>query len=419
MTRTTQLLAAAALGLTLGIGACDHDQLNRPFGNVAIDPLFERYVSMGNSITAGFQSGGIDSSVQMQAYPVLLARAMRSPVFAPTMRFPGCPPQYTNVFTQARVTPPGFPASTSTSCFLRASPRLPPPYVSNTAVPGAAVIDVYDNLDSESSANALTTFILGGLTQVQMAGRGDPTFVSIWIGNNDVLGAVLDLTNSGDPTQITAAAAFTQRYAAMMDSVDELGPAGGILIGVANVTAIPYVTPGATYFAIKNGLVPGAPPLPPTFTVSTNCAPIATGIPGARGDSVLVPFPYGGALLAAAAAGAATNLDCADSVAAVIVPSELVRLVTAVAAYNGAIQAEATARGWAYLNPNPTLDSLRAIPTQVAPFPNFGAACSASPFGLAFSCDAVHPSSATHRLIARKIAAAINTEYGTNIPPIP
>jgi len=38
--------------------------------------------------------------------------------------------------------------------------------------------------------------------------------------------------------------------------------------------------------------------------VSNNCAPIATGIPGARGDSTLVPFPYGAALLGAVQLGA-------------------------------------------------------------------------------------------------------------------
>lgn len=414
MTRTTPLLAAAALGLTLAAGACDHDELNRPFSNVAVDPLFTRYVSLGNSITAGFQSGGIDSLTQMQAYPVLLARAMRSPFFAPLLRRPGCPPLYTNVFTQERVTPPGFPPSTAGSCFLRAIPRIAPPYISNAAVPGAEVIDIYDNLDAEANANALTSFILGGLTQVQMMLRGDPTFVSVWIGNNDVLGAATSFTNGGDTTEITPVATFETRYAAMMDSVDLAGAQGGVLIGVANVTAIPFFSTGATYFQLKAA---GAPGIPPAFTVSTNCAPISSGIPGARGDSVLVPFPYGGALLSAAAGGTPTNLDCGDAVAEIVVPAELVRLVTSVTAYNAFIEAEATARGWAYLDPNPTLDSLRNVPGQVAVFPLFQAPCTANPFGLAFSCDAVHPSAATHVIIARKVAQAINAEYGTSLAP--
>ena len=119
------------------------------------------------------------------------------------------------------------------------------------------------------------------------------------------------------------------------------------------------------------------------------------------------------------------NLDCADTVRAIVVPAELVKLLTAVAAYNGVISALAAANGWAYVDPNPGLDSLRAIPTQVAPFPAFTDAqgrpnpCSANPFGLAFSCDGVHPSAATHTLIAKKVVQAINAQYGSTIPAVP
>jgi hypothetical protein len=241
----------------------------------------------------------------------------------------------------------------------------------------------------------------------------------LWIGNNDVLGAATNSANGGDSTLVTPVATFQANYNAVLDSIADANPQGAILIGVANVTAIPFFSAGATYWAIKNGLVPGAPPFPVLFTVSNNCAPIATGIPGARGDSVLVGFPYGAALLGAAQAGAARNLDCADTVAAIVVPSELVKLVGAVSAYNAHISAQATAHGWAYYDPNAALDSLRQIPTAVAPFPAIGAACSANPFGTAFSCDAVHPSAATHRLIATKLRNAINAAYSTAIPPIP
>src|SRR6266508_2542740 len=411
MIRTTRF-AAAVLGFALVATACNNDQLNRPFGSTPVDPLFDRYVSMGNSITAGFQSGGINDSTQLQSYAVLLAQGMRSPFFPPLLNKPGCPPPYTNVFTQTRVS-----GGTSTTCALRKIPNPAPPYVSNTAVPGALVIDIYNN-GAGAHANTLTQFILGGLTQVQMLERAHPTFVSIWIGNNDVLGAAPSSANAGDSTLVTPVATFQTTYSAMLDSVDAVAPQGGILIGVANVTAIPFFSAGATYWAIKNHL---APPdsFPTVFTVSNNCAPIATGIPGARGDSTLVPFPYGAALLGAAQLGAPRNLDCGDTVAAVVVPKELGKLAGAVLAYNTYISGQATTRGWAYLNPNTALDSLRTVPTAVRPFPLIGQPCSANPFGTAFSCDAVHPSAATHRLIAQKLRDAINAAYTTTIPPIP
>lgn len=418
MTRTTQLFAAAALGIVLGASACHNDELFRPANFVPIDPLFERYVSMGNSITAGFQSAGINDSTQLQAYPVLLANAMGSPFFPPLLTRPGCPPPFTNAFTQTRVTPPGYPTSTATSCYLRSPRSVPQPYVSNTAVPGAEVLDIYNNLDTASNPNALTTLMLGGLTQTQMEARAHPTFVTVWIGNNDVLGAATSSTNGGDSTKITPVTAFQTRYTAMLDSVAAVGLRGGVLIGVANVTAIPFFSAGGTYWAIKNKLaLPDT--FPTLFTVSNNCAPIASGIPGARGDSTLVPFPYGAALLGAAQAGAPRNLDCGDTVAAVVVPAELRKLVSTVTAYNAFISSTAAARNWSYFDPNPALDTLRLVPTAVRPFPLIGAPCSANPFGTAFSCDAVHPSGATHKLIANKLRLLINKDYKTVIPVIP
>src|SRR5216110_1860332 len=113
MIRTTRF-AAAVLGFALVATACQNDQLNRPFATTPVDPLFDRYVSMGNSITAGFQSGGINDSTQSQSYAVLLARAMHTPFFSPLMNKPGCPPPYTNVFTGARLS-----GGTPTTCALR------------------------------------------------------------------------------------------------------------------------------------------------------------------------------------------------------------------------------------------------------------------------------------------------------------
>ena len=361
-----RVVFAAGLGCMLLVAACQNDVLNSPgVPPYAGGAMFQRYVAMGNSLTAGFQSGGINDSTQRRSYAVLVAGAMRGDRFYyPSLTNPGCPPPFTNVFTQTRV------IGTATTCFFR-NPALPP-YVNNVAVPGAEALDLLQNgPGAGTNSNALTQLFLGGRTQIQAMVAAQPTFVSVWIGNNDVLGAATNGTNAGDSTLITPAATVQTEYTNIADAVEGTG-AAAILIGVANVTVLPFFSQGATYWAIKNGLVPGAA-FPPTFTVSNNCAPIATGIPGARGDSVLVPFPYGGALLTAASPpnNQATNLDCADTVAAIVVPAELRKLVGAVLAYNAADSTIAAQRGWAWLNPNPTLDSLRAIPTQVAPFPAF------------------------------------------------
>jgi hypothetical protein len=337
------------------------------------------------------------------------------------MKRPGCPPPFTNVFTQARVG-----GGTPTTCALRTVTSNPPPYVSNTAVPGAEVFDLFNNFAfaPDTNANALTSFFLGGLTQTQMMERAQPTFVSVWIGNNDVLGAATSSTNAGDSTKITSIADFQTHYTDLLDSVAAVSPGGAVLLSVANVSLVPYFSRGATYWALKNGLF-GPSPFPAVFTVSNNCAPVATAIPGARGDSVLVPFPYGAALLGAAQAGAPRNLDCADTVAAVIVPSELIKLIGAMMGYNAFILGQATAHGWAYLDVNAKFTQLAADTAQVRPFPYFPQGNAGDtvavrrPFGRAFSLDGIHPSASTHRILADTLRHVIDAKYGTAIPAIP
>jgi lysophospholipase L1-like esterase len=405
MTLTTKFCAAAALGLALGASACNNDELIRPPGFVPIDPLFARYVSMGNSITAGFQSAGILDSTQKQAYPVLLAQAMHSPFFAPLMNRPGCPAPYDSVFGAA-----GPHRISAIPCALRTVSPIPPPYISNVAVPGAEVIDGTSNLDTASNANGLTTFILGGQTQVQAMQRANPTFVTVWLGNNDVLGAVT--TYGGDSTKITPTALFQTRYTAVLDAIDATPASGkGVLFGVANVTLIPFLSKGDTYFLIKAGTTS----FPTNFVVAGNCAPDTLG---GQGTNTLVPFPHGLGLVALARAnpGNTYTLDC--TAAQVVVPREKTLLINAVTAYNAFISAQATARGYAYIDPNTLFAALP--PGAIPPFPNTtGANAVTRPFGDFFSRDGVHPNAASHKLVANALIAAINAKYATAIPVIP
>jgi len=400
-------LLAAGLSLALA-AACHQDELFTPLVPAYTGgALFQRYVSMGNSIAMGIQSGGIDDSSQRVAYPVLVAAVMGGNSFYyPSLAEPGCPPRYTNVFTGARVG-----GGTSTTCAFRTNPL--PPYVSNVAVTDAHVLDLLQNGPGAGThSNGLTQIVLGGRTQVQAMRAAHPTFVTLWIGDNDVLGAVLTV-NSGDSTLITPTASFQSDYRKVIDSIKAAG-AKGLLIGVQNVTAIPYLSSGQTYFAIKN--TPPSP-FPTNFAVGPNCAPRALG---GQGDSVLVPFPFGLALIGQAQANPSTTVTLACTEVQTVQPAEFAKLAATVTAYNAYIlaQAKADSADFGFWDVNPTLDSVRAVPGQVAPFPNTSVACTGSPFGLAFSCDGVHPSTAAHRLIAKKVVQTINAWFGTAVPAI-
>ncbi|HXI34789.1 MAG TPA: hypothetical protein VNH63_11945 [Gemmatimonadales bacterium] len=412
MLRTTKLIGTAMLGLLLGVVACHNDELFRPVTIQPVDPLFTRYVSMGNSITAGFQSAGINDSTQVQSYANLLAGRMQTPFFQPLMSRPGCPPPIDTLF-RASGTPHRVGGGTATTCALRKPQPVPPPYINDVAVPGAEVMDGTSNLDTASNSNALTTFFLGGLTQSQMMQRVNPTFITVWLGNNDVLGAATNGANAGDTTLITDSTHFANRYKAVLDSIDATPASGkGVLIGVANVTLIPFFSRGQVYFAIKN--TPPSP-FPTNFLVGANCAPSSLG---GKGDSVLVPFQFGLGLIGLARANPGNTYTLACTETQTVQPRELQLLVRAVTQYNGLIQSQATARGYAYFDPNALFTALPA--GSIPPFPTTtGAASVTAPFGNYFSRDGVHPTGLSHKLIANALIAATNAKYGTSLVAIP
>lgn len=425
MARRHPALRLVWMALIAGVAltaACSDDILEPPTSEV--DSLFNKYVAIGNSITAGFQSGGLNDSTQNESYAVLLAAEMGTDFNVPEMNSPGCPPPFVNIFTQQRML-----GLSDSDCFLRVAPI--PEFLHNVAVPGAAVVDVLTNLGTESDPNPLTTFFLGGQTQLEAAAVILPTFVSVWIGNNDVLGAILDPTNPGDPALVTDPAVFAQRYGAMMDSLDAFGSIqGGVLIGVGQVVFLPYLTQGRAWAAFELQFDAATAPLN-AFDVLANCLTSAP-IPGTSDLVwVSVPFPVGGSMLAEANAKidsvlggtlapgslVPVTMDC--SITQMVSTDELLNMVGAVVAYNQTIATEAADRGWAYLDPNTLLEALLPDPTAIRPFPAFDPADpqhETAPFGTALSRDGIHPSTATHLGTAQALVLLINATYSTAIP---
>lgn len=423
----TRLHRFAPLALAAALVGCDNESLMPPTYPGLVDPLFVHYVAFGNSITAGFQSAGINDSVQLRSYAALLAEVMGTEFNIPLLNRPGCPPPLVNVFTQEVVGNPG-----PLGCALR-NPDIPP-YLNNVAIPGAAVLDTFDPLGTGNSSNTLTTIMGGGRSQVDNAARVGPTFVTIWIGANDVLGAILD-ANPGNPAAVTPPADFAARYAAFMDSLDAFGTIeGGAVIGVPQVAVAPYLTQGRVWKGFEATVFdPATSPLN-AFDVTTACLDFLE-IPGTMDTAwASVPFAVGGPKLAEAQARVDSVLggllppqnlqpvvlDCADDAQAATA-AEVLNMFGAVAQYNAAVSAEATARQWVYIDPNPLLLALLGTPGQIRSFPAFDPADPqhvTAPFGSAFSLDGIHPSSATHVIIANALIQAINAAYGTSIPAV-
>jgi hypothetical protein len=429
MTRLHRLAPLALAALL----ACDNEELIPPTANPdLVDPLFARYVAFGNSITAGIQSGGINDSTQRASYAVLLAGQMGTEFNVPLLNQPGCPPPFSNIFTQELVGDPG-----PLGCALR-HPEVPE-HLNNVAYPGAEVLEALTYFDPAivpSETDAFRTFLLGGHTPVQMARRVQPTFVTVWLGSNDVLGAILDPANPGDPAMVTSPTDFAASYAAFMDSLDAFGTIeGGAVIGVPHAVLAPYLTQGRVWKGFEAQYDAATNPLN-ALDVTNACLANA---PVSATDTawVSVPFAVGGPALALAQARVdsvqdgllppgnlvTVVIDCADDAQAVTV-AEVVNMLGAVTAYNAAIEPEVTDRGWIFIDPNPLLEQLGGDTTAVRQFPAFpGTVADPSitlnrPFGSAFSLDGIHPSSSTHLIVAGALIQAINLVYGTAIPPL-
>jgi hypothetical protein len=424
------LRAAALLGTVL-LGACvgDGDDILSVSATPNGGTLFTRYVSLGNSITAGYQSGGINDSLQQRAYPVLLAQRAGATFTYPSINNPGCPrPFLAPLGTTGRV-------GTANRCSRANNPRI----LNNIAVPGERILDLL-RFPTNADLGQLHTLMVGERTQLRAMIESEPTFVSVWIGNNDALEAsvsgVLGPRAAGADSTLTPLSAFQSRLNSVVDSIKVAAPQGVMLVGVVNaVRAAPIIQPGAYFFLARDtaGKFNNKP-------VSSNCSPVtALGQPNPLAAN-FVSFQ-----IVSDAAVLEISCDPASYPAGspyLLTVQEATIVSQRVAQFNAAIQAAATANNWLYVDPNLTLEEFRANKDATTGRYQFLRKCqdlgaAATPaqfqtavlnscpvpgptqapnfFGSLISFDGVHPSTAAHRILAGRFAAAINTKYGTSL----
>ena len=122
---------------------------------------------------------------QNRSVPFLIARQAGVQGFQqPLISEPGIPPELTLV----SLLPAPLIAPKASTAGAPKNLALARPY-NNLAVPGATTVDA---LTRTTDAGGLHDVILRGMgTQGQQAGAVRPTAITLWIGNNDVLGAAL------------------------------------------------------------------------------------------------------------------------------------------------------------------------------------------------------------------------------------
>ncbi len=455
-TSRLRLLAVAAAALSLG--ACvDEDEglINTP--TPANGAIFARYVALGNSITAGFQSSGINDSTQARSYvPLLAAKAGVTNFGIPSIARPGCPVPFVAPLTPATGVAP--------TC-RRSAEGAQVNFVQNLAVPGARLLDLLRVPGGQ--LGQLNTLLIGPRSQVRAMKAAQPTFVSVWIGNNDALEATLSGNLGPTPTRadssLTPLATFQAQLNLLVDSIKATNPQGVMLVGVVDaVRAAPLIQPGAYFFAASRttgGRFNGKP-------VNANCSPVnALGQPNPLSRNMVsfqivgdANFPEINCNPAAFPAGdPRRGVYLLDSSEQAIVAARVGTLPNgrpSGGGYNAAIRAAAAANNWLYVDPNlifnvflgesvappantgslrlfqrvrkcQHLSSPTLTPAQFgeavakscpnpAPLPpsNVGAP---GFFGSLFSFDGVHPSNEAHQFLSEYFAAYINAKYGTTL----
>ena len=411
MYRLNHVARVAALGALAVLASCDRkDTVLGPVTPPGGD-IFASYVALGNSITAGYQSGGINDSTQRQSYARLLANQMGTQYHYASLQGRGCTPPIANTQTGALV---GV-GSTGQTCDLRAGASVTD-ILNNVAVPGARVLDPIST--STVASNALTMFILGGKSQVSKALDARPTFATIWIGNNDVLQAGLSgILVAGTPYSpgiVSTQAQFQASYDAMTRQLTDSAPGlKGVLIGVLQVAGVPSLSSAgliASSATIQAGIsaAAGKPvTIHPNCTGSTALVNVVQLVLAIRANT----HP---AIIACDKATPGLPAPVGDLF--VLEAAEQVTLAATISSYNTYIATKATSIGFAYYDPNILLAAKKAS-GEIRPFPNLASATLT--FGTLFSLDGVHPSGAAHQLLANELIGVINNKYGTKLALVP
>lgn len=439
MSRFSYLLRGAiGLGALAGLAACgDANKLILAPGDPTGGAMFKNYVAIGNSITAGYQSGGLNDSTQQASYARLFALQVGTRFAYPSFpkSFTAATPTATLTITSGCGAPLGnwltqkktdSLVPTPSGCDLR-DPAKATDILNNVAVPGAYAADLtVTGSGVIVPNNGLNTLILGGKSQVDRALDADPTFISFWVGNNETLlpaeAGMLGGPSTGSPAPPLMPASL--EIPAMAKALNALVAGsphlkGGIIIGAVFVAGAPHF-----FSADTIGLSTTRKTQFSTFT--------GKGLPTVIGCGTSVTgWLISADLPVQIKAGTHPNVvSCVTNTPAAPVgdifmldPTEQGALNATTAAYNVYLKAKADSLGWAYLDPNAVLAALRTGTTPlVAGWPNLSSNsrdASGSVFGSVFSLDGVHPSAAGQKIIANAVIDAVNAKYGTTILHVP
>lgn len=395
------------------------------------------YVAIGNSITAGYADNALYRTGQENSYAKLLADQFklagggefRIPYVDPNSPGVGSPPTLSARLALTTVTDAcqgtylaPRPVAPSGDLAIFSSVYTAQGPFNSFGVPGAKSFHVpfagygnsangignYNPFFTRMAADEATSSMLSdALTR-------NPTFFSLFIGNNDVL---LYALSGGAQDAITPAGTFNASIDAIVNALTVTCPQG-VVANVPDITSLPYFTTipynglviDATTAANLNALHAGSDAY---FEAGANGFLIAdaSATGGKRnavdGEFILLSTPQ-------------NDIKCNGLGSATPIPTQYVLTLTEAGAintatlnYNTKLKSAAEAKNLAFVDANAflksaikglTFDGINVSTTFVS--------------GGAFSLDGVHLTPLGNALLANEFIRSINDKYGSTLPEL-
>ncbi len=446
---------------------------------------FSNYVSVGDSLTAGYADGALYKMGQQNSYPNILAGrladvgggAFKQPLVNDNLGgllFGGEQnPDFGNRLILNPITESPEPIAGTPTTEVYANGPLTGPF-NNMGVPGAKSFhlgsDTYGNpagLATEpATANPYFVRFASstGATVIGDAAVQQPTFFTLWIGNNDVLsyatsgGIGADQTGNLDPTSyssvdITDPNVFASVYSQFVTALKGAS-AKGVLINIPDVSSIPFFTTvpynpvpldqttadtlNAAYAAYNGGLAQlqqagmitqdeldkrtisfsagqnALVIMDEDLTDLTEVNPALINMRQATAEDLVLLTASSkiGTLAEPENPNSAWGVGVPMADGDVLIPSEQAAIDTARTAYNATIKTIADdSDDLALLDVAALMDDIKQ-----GGF-NFGSGSVTSQYatGGAFSLDGVHPTARGYAIIANALMATIENQFGAKL----
>ena len=375
------------------IGCEDRSELTPPAPPSTGQVNFSTFVTLGNSLTAAYQNGALYESSQMYSIGKLIADQVGIPFEQPIVSDPGTGGR----LEVEALTATGIKIYTNPNQGQPKNLNLNRPY-NNLAVPGAFLYDVAN----ATSSTTCYSYVFGGqanpLFDLVLRGQGsmlsqakvlNPTVVTLWIGNNDILGHA----TSGATVPYTPSVNFAALYNALANELAATG-AKVVVANIPDVTAIPFFTTVGPTLAAQGisavWVVRGVGDTIPV-NVMTNYLTLKAIDLLNQGKGLSKPNPL-------------PNSVVLDSL-------EALNVKNVINDYNTTIASVATAKGFGLVDANALLNNAKkGLTVNGIKFTTQYVS------GGLFSLDGVHPTSRGYAIIANEFIKVINQKWGANIP---